>query len=122
MTEPHASAMWTRGWLEFADLSFHPRAEGGEPKGPHIFGRALGFLFQPDSQVIGVVDEPPRGIVARRGYIELETRRFFPEGSAARPSPPFVEGFMSVEEGGGFYPSGQVVSVPSWYVKGDDRP
>jgi hypothetical protein len=108
--------------MEFHDLSFHPLADGGEPKGPHIFGSVVGSIFTPESDVVGALAEPPRGIVVRRGLLELTTRKVYREDDTPGPNPPYVPGYVNLEGGGGFFPSGPMVSITSSMVSGSSSP
>ena len=107
LTEPKPKAMWAGGWLEFADLSLHRNDEDEAPTEPYVRGMILGGLFQPTGAVTGIMSEPPPRRIVNRGWLELRSRAFFPEGSRQDRVPPFVEGFQDTETGG-FYPTGGI--------------
>lgn len=73
------------------------------PEGFYVKGIIVGGQFMPKTTVLGVGDLAQSG---RYGWLELNTKEFFPMESPKKALTPFVKGYMT---NNGFVPSSREV-------------
>ena len=112
MGDAHPEAMVAQGRLELLDLSLHINAVPEKVVEPYIPGAILGGRFFPSGEIVGKLGLPKgrRGLV--EGWLELDTRSFYPKTSARAPKPPYVRGARE-KESGTFFPISGIVHAPA---------
>src|SRR5262245_18717332 len=78
---------------EMIEVKKHP------PEGFYVKGVVEGGQFVPKSSILGIGELAKEG---RYGWLELNTKEFFPMESDRKATTPFVKGFQTE---GGFIPS-----------------
>ena len=102
-------AMTVEGWLNPKTLEIHAATVEPEDGDMIIRGKVRGWLFEPESDIVGALHEGPVLTESDACWLILSSRELsWREGAEAPPEEPYLEGKFDSEEGL-FYPSSKVV-------------